>query len=317
MTTTPSGEARASSNPTHGDSRSIDIPTVRSQSQVPLLADVPTAHDTAASAEQQDVGQASKPATLGATSASGDKDKHEAAAGHAQEPKEPTALLAPLAPGALQSSMGFQNLVQKVLVQDSSMTENPQIFQLYSLIKEETPQAAGVPDREQELAPSTPSAGVQSPQNVEAQPIVSTADANDQLDTRAADTAEAVEEKPEGQEALNPDTDALPSAPASPGPRAAAVERRPLDSMASENNYMRSMTSLRGGDILVWSDTAMGMATGILASSHGSVTDLLHNTGPSLRSISSVLGSASSALSPRLAVGTSSALHSITHMLES
>ena len=247
MTTMPSGEARASSNPTHGDSRSTDIPTVGSQSQVPLLVDVPTAHDTAASAEQQDVGQASKPATLGATSTSGDKDKHEAAAGHAQEPKEPTALLAPLAPGALQRSMGFQNLVQKVLVQDSSMTENPQIFQLYSLIKEETPQAAGVPDREQELAPSTPSAEVQSPQNVEAQPIVSTADANDQLDTRAADTAEAVEEKPEGQEALNPDTDALPSAPALPGPRVAAVERRPLDSRASENNYMRSMTSLRGG----------------------------------------------------------------------
>eukprot|EP00069_Balaena_mysticetus_P005078 bmy_04910T0 len=172
------------------------------------------------------------------------------------------------------------------------MIQNPQIFQLDSLIKEETPQAAGVPDREQELAPSTPSAEVQSPQNVEAQPIVSTADANDQLDTRAADTAEAVEEKPEGQEALNPDTDALPSAPALPGPRVAAVERRPLDSRASENNYMRSMTSLLGGD-------------------------LLHNTGPSLRSISSILGSASSASSSGLAVGTSSALHSITHVLES
>lgn len=143
---------------------------------------------------------------------------------------------------------------------------------------------------------------------------MSTADTNDQLDTRAADAAEAVEEKPEGQEALNPGTDALPSAPASPGPGLAAVERRPLDSTASENNYMRSMTSLLGGgegsisslaDILVWSDTAMGMATGTLASGHGSVTDLLHNTGPSLHSISSILGSASSASSSGLAVGTS------------
>ncbi|XP_019778969.2 LOW QUALITY PROTEIN: testis-expressed protein 44 [Tursiops truncatus] len=201
--------------------------------------------------------------------------------------------------GALRRSTGFQNLVQKELVQESSTAQNPQIFQLYSLIKEETPQAAGVPDREQELAPSTPSAAVQSPPNAEAQPVVSTADANDQLDTRAADTAEAVEEKPEGQEALNPGTDALPSAPASPGPGVAAVERRPLDSTASENNYMRSMTSLLGGgegsisslaDILAWSETAMGMATGTLASGHGSVTGLLHNTGPSLRSISSILG---------------------------
>lgn len=95
MTTMPLGEARASSIPTHGDSRCTDIPTVRSQSQVPLLADVPMAHDTAASAEQQDVGQASKPATLGATSASGDKDKCEAAAGHAQEPRSPQRCLPP------------------------------------------------------------------------------------------------------------------------------------------------------------------------------------------------------------------------------
>ncbi|TKC35805.1 hypothetical protein EI555_006528 [Monodon monoceros] len=322
MTTMPSGEARASSIPTHGDSRCTDIPTVRSQSQVPLLADVPTAHDTAASAEQQDVGQASKPATLGATSASGDKDKHEAAAGHAQEP---TALLAPLAPGALQRSRGFQNLVQKVLVQESSTTQNPQIFQLYSLIKEETPQAAGVPDREQELAPSTPSAVVQSPQNAEAQPIMSTADANDQLDTRAADTAEAVEENPEGQEALNPGTDALPSAPASPGPRVAAVERRALDSTASENNYMRSMTSLLGGgegsisslaDILVWSDTAMGMATGTLASGHGSVTDVLHNTGAQPALHLQHPGECQLCLILRAGSGDQSALHSVTHMLE-
>ncbi|XP_057602471.1 testis-expressed protein 44 [Hippopotamus amphibius kiboko] len=327
MTTVPSGEARAASIPTHGDSRSTDIPTVRFQSQVPLLAGVAAAHGSAASAEQQDVDQASsKPATLGATSASGDKDKHEAAEGRAQEPKKPTALLAHPAPGALQSPAGFQNLVQKVLVRDSRMTQNPQIFQLYSLIKEETPQTAAIPDREQELSPSTSSAEVQFPPNVEAQPVTQ-ADANDQLDTQAADIAEAVKEKLEGPEALNPDTGALPSAPTSPSPQVAALGRRPPDCMASEeNNYMRSMTSLLGGgegsisslaDILVWSDTTMGMATGILASGHSSVSDLLHSTGPSLRSISSILGSASSALSSRLAVGTNSALRFITHMLES
>lgn len=215
--------------------------------------------------------------------------------------------------------------MQKVLVQESSTTQNPQIFQLYSLIKEETPQAAGVPDRERELAPSTPSAAVQSPQNAEAQPVVSTADANDQLDTRAADTAEAVEEKPEGQEALNPGTDAFPSAPASPDPQVAAVERRVLDSTASENNYMRSMTSLLGGgegsisslaDILVWSDTAMGMATGTLASGHSSVTDLLHNTGAQPELHLQHPGECRLCLILQAGSGDQSALHSITHMLE-
>ena len=89
---------------------------------------------------------------------------------------------------------------------------------------------------------------------------------------------------------------------------------------------MRSMTSLLGGgegsisslaDILVWSDATMGLATGFLATGRGSVSDLLHSPGPSLRSVSSILGRASSALSSRLVVRTRLALRSVTHVLES
>ncbi|CAH6791881.1 testis-expressed protein 44 [Phodopus roborovskii] len=95
-----------------------------------------------------------------------------------------------------------------------------------------------------------------------------------------------------------------------------------------ENDYMRSMTSLLGGgegsisslaDILVWSDTAtgMGLAMGFLASGHSSPADRLHDEGPSLRTVSSLLGSARSAFSSGLVAGTGSALRSVTHILES
>ena len=327
MTTVPLGEARATNNPLHGESRSTDILAVGSQSQVLLLADDPASLNAKTSAERQDVDQAFiEPATSGATSESRDADKHEAVEGEAQEPREATALPADPAPGILKNSLDFQNLVQKVLVQDSSRTQNPQIFQVISLVKEVTPQAVATPDREQEPARATPSAEAQSPQNVEAQLVMSTADLTDQLDPGTADTPEAVEEKPEGPEALNPDPDASTSAPALPGPRAPAPRMGHQDSTASENSYMRSMTSLLGGgegsisslaDILVWSDATMGMATGFLATGHGSMSDLLHSPGPSLRSVSSILGRASSALSSRLVVRTRSALRSITHMLES
>ncbi|KAB0360067.1 hypothetical protein FD754_004223 [Muntiacus muntjak] len=327
MTTVALGEAGATNKPLHGDSRSTDIPAVGSQSQVPLHADDPASLTARTSAERQDVDQAStEPATSGATSESGDADKHEVAEGEAQESREATALPADPTPGILKNSLDFQNLVQKVLVQDSSGTQNPQIFQVISLVKEATPQAVATPDREQEPATATPSAEVQSPQNVEAQPVVSTANPKDQLDPGTADP-EAVEEKPEGPEALNPDPDASPSSPASPGPGAPAPQTGPLDSTAGEeNSYMRSMTSLLGGgegsisslaDILVWSDATMGLATGFLATSRGSMSDLLHSPGPSLRSVSSILGRASSALSSRLVVRTRSALRSITHVLES
>ncbi|KAH0504989.1 hypothetical protein LTLLF_180645 [Microtus ochrogaster] len=122
------------------------------------------------------------------------------------------------------------------------------------------------------------------------------------------------------------------SPPPSPGPCHASLGRNLLDPSLYrpdvENDYMRSMTSLLGGgegsisslaDILVWSDTAtgMGVAVGILTSGYSSPADRLHEEGPSLRTVSSLLGSARSALSSGLVAGTGSALRSVTHLLES
>nr|XP_042115688.1 testis-expressed protein 44 isoform X2 [Peromyscus maniculatus bairdii] len=120
--------------------------------------------------------------------------------------------------------------------------------------------------------------------------------------------------------------------PPSPDPCHVALGRNLLDPSLYrsdvENDYMRSMTSLLGGgegsisslaDILVWSDTAtgMGLAVGFLASGHSSPADRLHDEGPSLRTVSSILGSARSAFSSGLVAGTGSALRSVTHLLES
>ncbi|XP_049989631.1 testis-expressed protein 44 [Alexandromys fortis] len=122
------------------------------------------------------------------------------------------------------------------------------------------------------------------------------------------------------------------SPPPSPDPCHVSLGRNLLDPSLYrpdvENDYMRSMTSLLGGgegsisslaDILVWSDTAtgMGLAVGILASGYSSPADRLHEEGPSLRTVSSLLGSARSALSSGLVAGTGSALRSVTHLLES
>ncbi|XP_028732063.1 testis-expressed protein 44 [Peromyscus leucopus] len=122
------------------------------------------------------------------------------------------------------------------------------------------------------------------------------------------------------------------SPPPSPDPCHVALGRNLLDPSLYrsdvENDYMRSMTSLLGGgegsisslaDILVWSDTAtgMGLAVGFLASGHSSPADRLHDEGPSLRTVSSILGSARSAFSSGLVAGTGSALRSVTHLLES
>ncbi|XP_006082851.1 testis-expressed protein 44 [Myotis lucifugus] len=343
MTAVPWGEAGI---PTHSDSRSSDSPAVGSQSQVSLPADG-TAASGAASTERQDVDPAStKSAASKATAASGEENQHEdeADAGHSQEPKEAMAQLAHPAPDARQTSLSLQNLVWAGPVRDSRKTQSLRISHTGSLVKEETPQTAGVPDREQDLDPSTPRAEAQFPQNV---PAVGTTDADSQLDT-----IEAVE-KSEGPEAVNPDTEALSSAesqavtegdlidcsrdlqappvPPSPGSSATclpgaptvALGRRHLDSSlyiaCEENAYMRSMTSLLGAgegsisslaDILVWSEATMSMATGLLASRHISVTYLLHSPGLSLRLVSSILGNARLAFSSRLV------LRSVNRMLE-
>ncbi|EPQ15318.1 hypothetical protein D623_10008188 [Myotis brandtii] len=202
MATAPSGEAGI---PTHSDSRSSDSPAVGSQSQVSLPADGPVA-SSAASTEQQDIDPASiKPAASKATAVSGDENQHEGEteAGHRQERKEATAQLAHPAPDALQTCLSLQNLVWAGPVRDSRRARSLRISQSDSLVKEETPQTAGVPDREQDLDPSTPSAEAQFPQNV---PAVGTADADRQLDTTEA------AEKSEDPEAVNPDTEAWPLA---------------------------------------------------------------------------------------------------------
>lgn len=274
MTIVPSGEA---SVPTRGDSRSPDGPAVGSQGQDPLPADVPAGCSTRAPLSS------SKPAALKATSVSGDRDKNEdeAATGNRQELKEPRGQLGPPAPDTLQTSMSLQNLVWDGLAQGSRTTLSLRISQTDSLVKEGTPQTVSVPDRKQDLEPPTPRAEVRSLQNV---PAVNTADTGSQPDTRATSTIEAVE-KCEGPEALNPDTEALPSAesqvvtegdlvdrsedlqagrvPPSPGPSpgssvptshsapTVALGSRPLDSSlyvaSEEDTYMRSMTSLLGG----------------------------------------------------------------------
>ncbi|XP_025745407.1 testis-expressed protein 44 [Callorhinus ursinus] len=340
MTSRPSGEARAASICTHGDSRSMDSLTEGSQNQVPLPADAPVANGAVASSVES--------VTPKPTSASGDKDRPEAAERHSQEPTE--------ASNAQQTSTSPQDAARDGQVQDSGVTQGPLQTSLRDSLAEETPQMAGIPGGERESAPTTPRAKVQFRSSVDAQPIVSAADADGELGSQATSTTEAVEEGPEGPEALNADTEALPGAGCrrvtagdledrsgdlqaqqlppspggstlpSPGPQEMALGRRSLDSRLyeanEENTYMRSMTSLLGGgegsisslaDILVWSETTMGMATALLASGHSSVTDLLHSTGPSLRSVSSILGST---FSSGLMAGTSSALRFVTHMLE-
>nr|XP_012289469.1 testis-expressed protein 44 [Aotus nancymaae] len=119
--------------------------------------------------------------------------------------------------------------------------------------------------------------------------------------------------------------------PPSPGPHEVALWWRPLDPslyMASdENGYVGFMTSLLGrgegsisslAGILVWSETAMGMAvaTGFLASDHSTEAGLLHSSGPSLRSVSSMLGSVGLAFFSGLVSRTGLALRAIAHVLE-
>nr|XP_025861971.1 testis-expressed protein 44-like [Vulpes vulpes] len=342
MTTTPSREARAASIPTDGNSRSPDGPGAGSQNQVG-----PAANDAVASPEQQDVDQASvELVTSKPTSASGDQDSYAVAEGHSQEPRE--------ASNTLQMSTSPQDPAWDGQGQDSRMIQGLQTSQRDSLAGEETPQSAGIPDREQESAPTTPSAEVQPSRTVDAQPMGSAADTASQPRGQDTSATESMEADPEHLEPVSLDTEALPGAesqgvtegdlgersrdlrrpsvapggsgPPSPGPQEVALGGRSLDSslcMANEeDSYMRSMTSLLGGgegsisslaDVLVWSETTVGMASALLASGHSSVTDLLHSPGPSLRSVSSILGST---FSSGLMAGTSLALRSVTHLLE-
>ncbi|XP_005395764.2 PREDICTED: uncharacterized protein C2orf57 homolog [Chinchilla lanigera] len=117
-------------------------------------------------------------------------------------------------------------------------------------------------------------------------------------------------------------------APASPGPAQGALRTWPLDpsqyAALEENDYMQSVTSLLGGgegaigplaDVLVWPEATvgMGLALGLLATGHASPSDLLSAAGPGLRSVSSILGSAS--FFPGLMAGAGWALRSIAQTL--
>ncbi|XP_007942011.1 testis-expressed protein 44 [Orycteropus afer afer] len=349
MTTEPSGEASASSNPPHGTPEA-SLGSVRGNQSINSAVDGSQSQESGTVApNQQDVSQASiQQDTLEAKSGRVPEDS--------PEPKAVTSLLLREAPGALQVSRSNQNPLLDMVVKDAKTSHSDLTLQGHSLIEEERPQSEAGPGGRQELTPSSPGADTQPAENATGQPVSPaaqpTADAAGQPDTQAFGNTEATQEPVGSLQAVTPETkatvvpenlvessDGLPaesfllspgsSTPPSPAPCPVAPGRRPLDSnlyMADEeNNYMRSMTSLLGGgegsisslaDILVWSDTAVGMATGFLATGHSSVTDLLQGTGPSLHSASSILGSASSAFSSGLAAGTGSALRSVTNMLE-
>lgn len=373
MTTEPSGEGGAASNPTHGspeaslsNSRSTDCPTAGSQGQVPDPTDVPVVLGSpATSAEQQDADQGSfETATSQAKSASGDRDEDAVAPSDSQETTKGITLLLPRHLGAPQMSMSLQDLSWDRLVQEARETQSLGTFPSHSPSEDNTPQVESISSEEPELDPPAPRAEEQSTRNAELPPTVNDT-AKSPIDAKGhpqvTSTIKPVEEKAEGTKALRVDTKALPSdeshvatgedvvdgpgepqarsyspspgdgVPLLPGPNEMALEGTPLDPnlyMASEeNSYMRSMSSLLGGgegsisslaDILVWSETTTGMGTalGFLASGRSTVADVLHSTGPSLRSVSSILGSASSAFSSGLASGTGSALRSVTHVLE-
>ncbi|XP_028905759.1 testis-expressed protein 44 [Ornithorhynchus anatinus] len=121
-----------------------------------------------------------------------------------------------------------------------------------------------------------------------------------------------------------------PPGPYGPGPDhvggagAGTPDSNPL-LVSAEGTYLRSVTSLLGGgegpirslsDILVWTETAVGRATGFLEASRTSMSDLLHGTGTALRSMTSLLGEASSAFTSGLVNGTGRALRSVTHLLD-
>ncbi|KAG3275497.1 testis expressed 44 [Ictidomys tridecemlineatus] len=347
MTTVPSEEAKATSSPRYAPSEAFlgneadhnpaGDPTGGSQGQAPLPADVSPESSAAEATELQDVDQA----TSEAKPTSGDQDKNEVAPGSSQKPAEITPLV-PQDPGAQPVLVGSQNLLPVRLAGDKLIPQDGVGLLRDSQAQKGTPPQARDPKKQRIFALPA----------VEVPPFVGAADpatagAGGQLDPRPTGVTQAAEEKTKGPQMVTGDdlVDSStehwvqsfpPSAacnappPALPSPHREAPGRRPLDSdlyMADEDNgYLRSMTSLLGGgegsigslaNILVWSEPmGMTMAMAFLTSSHGSPTELLPNPGSNLHSVSSILGNASSAFSSGLATGTSSALRSVTQVLE-
>ncbi|XP_052606486.1 testis-expressed protein 44 [Peromyscus californicus insignis] len=289
-------------------------------------------------------------------STSGDKESPDAPSHSQENPEEITSLL-PQEQGILQMFVGFQNPVWDRLAENNRASRSRTVSPSDSQHQEKTPGKPSVPEGLPEIAPNAdvPSALLEDVQPSVGATDPSTLDTSSP-DLEPTDT-ESAEQEAEGFRALNPeskvrapgatredladDSTILPSPslsspagspPPSPDPCHVALGRNLLDLSLYrsdvENDYMRSMTSLLGGgegsisslaDILVWSDTAtgMGLAVGFLASGHSSPADRLRDEGPSLRTVSSILGSARSAFSSGLVAGTGSALRSVTHLLES
>ncbi|XP_047399864.1 testis-expressed protein 44 [Sciurus carolinensis] len=340
MTIVPSEEAEATSNPPHGpteaslgteaDHRPAEDPAGGSQSQVPLPADASAEGSAAAAPEHRDVDQAASEAPP----TSGDKDESEAAPGSGQEPEEITSLV-PQDPGALQVFVGRQNLLPVGVADDESAQGGVALLS-DSKAQERTPPKASGP--KSQLVFALPPTGAADPTTA------ATGGLRHPPPTEVTKAAEKVEgsQMVTGEDLVDSSKElrvqSFPPSPACsappsplPSPHAEAPGRRLLDSdlyMADEDSgYMRSMTSLLGGgegsisslaDILVWSEPmGMTMAMGFLATGHSSPTELLRSTGPSLRSVSSILGSASSTFTSGLATGTGSTLRSVTQVLES
>ncbi|XP_008836345.1 testis-expressed protein 44 [Nannospalax galili] len=348
------GPPEASSG-NEADSDSVDSLPEESQSPDPLPADILAADITAGPTQQQDIEQAivetttstgqdgdqasmqtatsmgqngdqasvetvtsvgqdedqasAETATSMAMSISGDKDESPDAPSHTQEnPEEITFLLAQ-DPGTLQAFVGFQNPVWDRLAGNTWTNRSHTVSLSNSQNQNDMPQKPSNPKGQPETVPPAPNSKIPSapPEEI-------------QLSVEAADPTPPFFSPPAG------------NAPPSPDSYQMSLGRNLLDINLYrpnvENDYRCSMTSLLGrgkgsisslADILVWSDSAMGMgmAVGFLISGRSSPADMLQDEGPSLRTVASLLGSARSALSSGLAAGTGSALRSVTYLLES
>ncbi|XP_074046533.1 testis-expressed protein 44 [Macrotis lagotis] len=110
-------------------------------------------------------------------------------------------------------------------------------------------------------------------------------------------------------------------------PRTPAPESSTCMLNDNENEcYLSSLTSLVGGgegtirplsDILVWTETAMGTATGYLNTSRTSMTDILFGTGTALRSMTSLLSGARTVLTLGLLNRTSTVLRTMSDFIGS
>ncbi|EGW00586.1 testis-expressed protein 44 [Cricetulus griseus] len=284
---------------------------------------------------------------------SGDKDENPDSPSHNQEnPEEVTSLLSqgPVVP---QMFVGFQNPVWDRLAENNRASRSRTVSASDSQNLEKTAEKLSVPEGEPETA--APSEDGQSSVGAADATTLDTSSPDQEsmgITKCAEQEAEGVKasnpkSKARSQvltrEDLSNNSSTLQTSPPSPSSPAGSAPPSPDPSHTSqgrtlldpslyrpdvENDYMRSMTSLLGGgegsisslaDILVWSDTAtgMGLAVGFLASGRSSPADRLHDEGPSLHTVSSLLGSARSAFSSGLVAGTGSALRSVTHLLES